>query len=102
MSTRIFFCPLAMSDVIAEENSESRGYINRDSPTRTMDTPCALSIVRFIRYSTQLVPAGGLARAQPRGSSHPPDLPRQLDSPAVDPRLHGAFRQSETLGDFLV
>src|SRR5512143_1059355 len=91
-----------MSEVIAEENSDSSGYISRDSPTRTMAIPCALSVERFIRYSTQLVSAGSFARAQSRGGGHPSNLARKLDAPAIDPGLHRSFGQPETLRDFLV
>ncbi len=47
-STSRFFSPLPIRSVTAPENSDSSGYINRLSCTRTMATPCSWSVVRFI------------------------------------------------------
>jgi hypothetical protein len=48
-STTTFRSPAAMSWVTTVENSDSNGYISRDSPILTTATPLACSVVRFIR-----------------------------------------------------
>src|SRR6478672_8064565 len=101
-----------MSWVTAVENSDSSGYIRRDSPIRTTATPFAFSVVRFIRYSAQSLP-GSLVPSLTRGRAPAPpqhrllvlqtfQLARQLEPAAIDPRLHRALRQPEVVGNFLV
>ena len=98
-----------MSWVTAVENSESSGYISRDSPMRTTAMPLACSVVRFIQHTPRH--AGSVARAEaPRRARRRTgclscsrlQLARQLETAAIDPRLHRALGQPEPVRDLLV
>src|SRR5215467_14310761 len=100
-----------MSFCTADENSESSGYIRRDSPTRTTAIPLACSVVIFMRlvplHRVAVVfhraPAGAsLARFDRLVLLQAFELVGQLDAAAVDARLDRALGQPEAVGDFLV
>src|SRR3954452_19215861 len=95
-STTTRCSPEAMSFWTAAENSDSSGYMRRDSPTRTTAMPLACSVVMFIRIIplvTRRLAAPTLPLAQRLLVLQPLELMCELDTPAVDARLHRAFRQ---------
>src|SRR3954470_6245289 len=77
--------PAAMSFCTADENSDSSGYMRRDSPTRTTAMPLACSVVMFIRI-LPLVPRRLSAAPLPLPHRllvlQPLELLRELDAPA--------------------
>src|SRR5215216_3905396 len=80
--------PEAISFCTAAENSDSSGYMSRDSPTRTTAMPLACSVVMFIRALQYRLARGPRRAASPRTDRlvvlHALQLVRQLDAPPVD------------------
>src|ERR1043166_3498164 len=91
-----------MSFCTADENSDSSGYIRRDSPTRTTAMPLACSVVIFMRLVLLGPRPAALARPDRLVLLQPFQLVGQLDAAAIDARFDGPLGQSETIGNFLV
>src|SRR5262245_61205795 len=101
---RIWRWPPPTRRATAAEKSPSIGYINLDSPTRTIDTSPTCSVVTFISLSSSAWARTGVSLAAWTVllTVQLANLARQFVASSVDARFHRAFREPETLRDFLV